>query len=63
MIVENLRNPVQISAVGKPPGENMLILTKISVENYRSSGHIISASNSLIRNNRDRMKSDHPIRS
>ncbi len=32
------------------------------VENYRSSGHIISASNSLIRNNRDRMKGIHPIR-
>jgi len=31
------------------------------VENYRSSKNIISASNALIRNNRDRMKGDHPI--
>ncbi len=31
------------------------------VENYRSSGHIIAASNALIRTNRDRMKGDHPI--
>ncbi len=31
------------------------------VENYRSSRHIISASNALIRANRDRMKGDHPI--
>ena len=31
------------------------------VENYRSSKHIISASNSLIRQNRDRMKGAHPI--
>ncbi len=31
------------------------------VENYRSSRHIISASNSLIRNNQDRMKGTHPI--
>jgi ATP-dependent DNA helicase RecQ len=31
------------------------------VENYRSSQHIIAASNALIRNNRDRMKGDHPI--
>ncbi len=31
------------------------------VENYRSSKHIISASNALIRANRDRMKGDHPI--
>lgn len=32
------------------------------VENYRSSKHIISASNILIRANRDRMKGDHQIR-
>ena len=32
------------------------------VENYRSSRHIIAASNALIRANRDRMKGDHPIR-
>lgn len=32
------------------------------VENYRSSKPIISAANALIRNNRDRMKGDHPIR-
>jgi ATP-dependent DNA helicase RecQ len=32
------------------------------VENYRSSRHIINAANQLIRNNRDRMKVDHPIR-
>ena len=32
------------------------------VENYRSGKHIISAANSLIRNNRDRMKTDYPIR-
>jgi ATP-dependent DNA helicase RecQ len=32
------------------------------VENYRSSKNIISASNALIRSNRDRMKGDHPIR-
>lgn len=31
------------------------------VENYRSSKHIISASNALIRANRDRMKGEHPI--
>ena len=31
------------------------------VENYRSSRHIIAASNALIRNNRDRMKGAHPI--
>jgi len=31
------------------------------VENYRSSGHIIAASNALICTNRDRMKGDHPI--
>lgn len=31
------------------------------IENYRSSGNIISASNCLIANNRDRMKTDHPI--
>ena len=30
-------------------------------ENYRSSKNIISASNALIRANRDRMKGDHPI--
>lgn len=32
------------------------------VENYRSSQHIISAANVLIRHNRDRMKVDRPIR-
>ena len=32
------------------------------VENYRSTQHIIHASNALIRNNRDRMKVEHPIR-
>ena len=32
------------------------------VENYRSTQHIIHASNALIRNNRDRMKVKHPIR-
>jgi ATP-dependent DNA helicase RecQ len=32
------------------------------VENYRSSGNIIDASNRLIACNRDRMKRDHPIR-
>ncbi len=32
------------------------------VENYRSSKHIIDASNQLIRHNVDRMKIDHPIR-
>ena len=31
------------------------------VENYRSSKHIIAASNALIRANRDRMKGTHPI--
>ena len=31
------------------------------VENYRSSKNIISAANALIRVNRDRMKTDHPI--
>jgi len=31
------------------------------IENYRSSKNIISAANALIRVNRDRMKSDHPI--
>jgi ATP-dependent DNA helicase RecQ len=31
------------------------------VENYRSSKHIIAASNALIHNNRDRMKGAHPI--
>ena len=32
------------------------------VENYRSSRHIINASNQLIRHNRDRMKGRYPIR-
>ena len=32
------------------------------VENYRSTRHIIDASNALIQHNRDRMKVDHPIR-
>ncbi|MFO7963095.1 MAG: AAA family ATPase [Desulfobacterales bacterium] len=32
------------------------------VENYRSGRHIISASNALIRANKDRMKGAHPIR-
>jgi len=32
------------------------------IDNYRSSGHIIAATNALIQNNRDRMKSRHPIR-
>ncbi len=31
------------------------------VENYRSTGHIIAAANALIRENRHRMKDDHPI--
>ncbi len=31
-------------------------------ENFRSTGHIINAANLLIEKNRDRMKSDHPIR-
>jgi len=35
--------------------------TTYLVENYRSSKHIIAASNSLIRVNRDRMKGKHPI--
>jgi ATP-dependent DNA helicase RecQ len=30
-------------------------------QNYRSSGHIITAANSLITHNRDRMKGEHPI--
>lgn len=32
------------------------------VENYRSSGNIISACNVLIKHNQDRMKTDHPIK-
>ena len=32
------------------------------VENYRSTGHIVEASNMLIRHNAHRMKGDHPIR-
>ena len=32
------------------------------VENYRSTANIISAGNHLIAQNRDRMKTDHPIR-
>ncbi len=32
------------------------------VDNYRSTRHIIDVSNGLIRNNRERMKTDHPIR-
>ena len=32
------------------------------LENYRSSAHIIAASNQLIASNRDRMKADRPIR-
>ena len=32
------------------------------VETYRSTRHIVDASNALIRNNRDRMKVEHPIR-
>jgi ATP-dependent DNA helicase RecQ len=32
------------------------------VENYRSTGHIVTAANQLIAANRDRMKGDHPIR-
>ncbi len=31
-------------------------------ENYRSTAHIIAAADQLIADNRDRMKSDHPIR-
>ncbi len=31
------------------------------IENYRSGKHIISASNALIRHNRDRMKGNYPI--
>ena len=31
------------------------------VENYRSTRHIIETANHLIRRNRDRMKTDHPI--
>jgi len=31
------------------------------VENYRSTRHIVSAANDLIRHNRDRMKTEHPI--
>ena len=36
--------------------------THYLVENYRSSAHIISAANSLIAQNRDRMKTENPIR-
>ena len=32
------------------------------IENYRSSKHIIAASNALIKSNHDRMKGSHPIR-
>ena len=32
------------------------------IENYRSSAHIIAAANTLIFHNRNRMKTDHPIR-
>ena len=32
------------------------------VQNYRSTRHIIETTNELIRSNRDRMKTDHPIR-
>ncbi|OHA62741.1 MAG: hypothetical protein A2117_01340 [Candidatus Wildermuthbacteria bacterium GWA2_46_15] len=32
------------------------------IENYRSSGNIIDASNTLIEHNKDRMKKDRPIR-
>ena len=32
------------------------------VENYRSSGNIIAAANQLIAQNRERMKTDHPVR-
>jgi ATP-dependent DNA helicase RecQ len=32
------------------------------VENYRSGGHIVAAANALIAHNRDRMKTDWPIR-
>ena len=32
------------------------------VENYRSTGHIIAASNALIARNRERMKAERPIR-
>ncbi|MFW6374686.1 MAG: ATP-dependent helicase, partial [Thermodesulfobacteriota bacterium] len=32
------------------------------VENYRSTAHIIAAANQLIQHNRDRVKTDHPIR-
>ena len=32
------------------------------VDNYRSSGHIVAAANHLIGQNRDRMKTGHPIR-
>jgi ATP-dependent DNA helicase RecQ len=31
------------------------------LDNYRSGGHIIAAANRLIADNRDRMKTDHPI--
>lgn len=36
--------------------------TVFMTANYRSSGHIIRAANQLIAGNRDRMKTDHPIR-
>jgi ATP-dependent DNA helicase RecQ len=36
--------------------------THYLVENYRSSAHIIAAANSLIAQNRDRMKTENPIR-
>lgn len=32
------------------------------LENYRSTAHIVSASNTLIEHNADRMKTEHPIR-
>ena len=43
-------------------GEDYQAKQQFLVENYRSSGHIIAASNALIANNRDRMKTQQPIR-
>lgn len=42
--------------------EDYMAKTYYLVENYRSSDHIIAATNCLIAHNRDRMKTEHAIR-
>ena len=47
---------------GNDPGESRAQAVHYLVRCYRSSRHIIAAANLLISHNRDRMKTEHPIR-